>query len=112
MVHHVQYVHQVHHIPTSDPSHVHRIYRIPASAVSIASPHLSSPTLHGSPGDLDSLGLVCTVTDADAGRVEPSRVDAHERGGVLPVTGAAPVLAEETAGVKPAGEAERAAAAK
>ena len=72
----------------------------------------SSPILHGSPGDLDSLGLVCTVADADAGRVEPSRVDAHEQGGVLPVTGAAPVLAEETAGVEPAGEAERAAAAK
>jgi len=31
---------------------------------------------------------------------------------VLPVTGAAPVLAEETAGVEPAGKAERAAAAK
>src|SRR5712691_6887078 len=72
----------------------------------------SSPILHGSPGDLDSLGLVCTVADADTGRVEPSRVDAHEQGGVLPVTGAAPVLAEETAGVEPAGEAERAAAAK
>src|SRR5712691_7564959 len=72
----------------------------------------NSPILHGSPGDLDSLGLVCTVMDADAGRVEPSRVDAHEQGGVLPVTGAAPVLAEETAGVEPAGEAERAAAAK
>ncbi len=71
-----------------------------------------SPILHGSPGDLDSLELVCTVADADTGRVEPSRVDAHERGGVLPVPGAAPVLAEETAGVEPAGEAERAAAAK
>src|SRR5712691_11469731 len=35
----------------------------------------NSPILHGSPGDLDSLGLVCTVMDADAGRVEPSRVD-------------------------------------
>src|SRR5712691_3423025 len=52
------------------------------------------------------------VADVDAGRVEPSRVDAHEQGGVLPVTGAAPVLVKETASVEPAGEAERAAAAK
>src|SRR5712691_11424855 len=52
------------------------------------------------------------VMDVDAGQVEPSCVDAHEQGGVLLVTGAAPVLVEETASIEPAGEAERAAAAK
>jgi hypothetical protein len=65
-------------------------------------------------GDVDShpLGLVGLAEDAEARKVEPSRVDVHERGGVLPVVGAAPALAESTAGVEPAGEAERAAAAR
>jgi hypothetical protein len=39
-------------------------------------------------------------------------VDAHERGGALPVVGAASALAEGTAGVEPAGKAEIATAAK
>ena len=62
-----------------------------------------SPILLSSPGDLDRLGLGCTVADADARELEPSSVDAHERGGALPVVGAAPALAERTAGVGPAG---------
>ena len=41
------------------------------------------PGEHGSPGDLDSLGLKCTPTDADTREVESSGVDAHERGGAL-----------------------------
>jgi hypothetical protein len=44
--------------------------------------------------------------------VEPSGVGAHEQGGTLLVMSAAPALAEGTAGIKPAGEAERAMAAK
>jgi len=72
-----------------------------------------SSMLHGGgPGDLDSLGLAWTVADMEARKVEPSGVDAHERGGALPVVGAAPALAEGTAGVEPAGEAEKATAAK
>jgi len=71
-----------------------------------------SPILHGSAGGLDCLGLARVVADADAKELEPSSVDAHERGGALPVVGAAPALAEETTGVEPAGKAERAAAAK
>ena len=42
-----------------------------------------SPVLpgdHGSPGNLDSLGLACTPTDADTREVESLGVDAHERG--------------------------------
>ena len=71
-----------------------------------------SPILVGSPGDFDRLGLACTVANVDVRELEPSSVDVYERGGALPVVGAAPTLAEETAGVEPAGEAERAAAAK
>jgi hypothetical protein len=50
--------------------------------------------------------------NVEAREVEPSSVNAHKRGGVLPVVGAAPALAEGTAGVEPAGEAEKATAAK
>jgi len=48
------------------------------------------------------------VANTDAEEVEPPGVDAHERGGALPVVGAAPALAKGTAGVEPAGEAKRA----
>ena len=48
---------------------------------------------------------------ADARKPEPSSVGARERGGALPVAGAAPALTESTTAVEPAGEAERAAAA-
>ena len=74
-----------------------------------------SPVLHGdpgSPGGLDSLGLACMAVDADTKEVEPSGVDAYERRGALPIVCAAPALAEGTAGVEPASEAERAMAAK
>ena len=61
----------------------------------------------------DPLGLASTVVNADmdAREVEPSGVDTHKRG-VLPVVGTAPVMAEGTAGVEPAGGAEKATAAK
>ena len=47
----------------------------------------------------------------NAGRVKPSSVNAYKRGEALPVTGTALALAEDTAGVEPAGEAEKATAA-
>ena len=37
---------------------------------SVASALDDSPILHDSPGDLGSLGLVCTVVDPDVGKVE------------------------------------------
>ena len=46
------------------------------------------------------------------GDVESSNVNAHELWGVLLVVGTAPALAEDTPGIEPAGEAERAAAAR
>ena len=51
------------------------------------------------------------LADAVMYEVEPPCVDAHERGGALPV-GAAPALADNTAGVETAGEVEKAAAAR
>ena len=47
-----------------------------------------------------------------ANEVKPLSVKAHERGRALPAVGTAPALAEDTAGVELAGEAEKAAAAK
>ena len=41
------------------------------------------PGDHGSPGDLDSLRLKCTPTDADTREVESLGIDAHKRGGAL-----------------------------
>ena len=52
------------------------------------------------------------AVDADTKEVEPSGVDEYERRGALSIVCAAPALAEGTAGVEPAGEAERAMAAK
>ena len=62
--------------------------------------------------DPDPFGLAHAAMDADAKELGPSSTDAHERGGALPVVGAAPALAERTAGVEPAGEAETATTAK
>lgn len=45
-----------------------------------------SPILHGSPGNPDCLGLACVDEDANAEELKPLSVDAHERGGALPVT--------------------------
>ena len=61
------------------------------------------------PDDVDPhpLGLVGLAEDADARKLEPSSIDVHEQGGALSVVGAAPALAESTAG-----EVERAAAAR
>ena len=64
---------------------------------------------HEGPGILEPTGV---TGNADAREVEPSGVDAHEPGGAsLPVS-AAPALAEGTAGIKPAGKAERATATR
>ena len=64
------------------------------------------------PENIDPFGLAGVVANVDAEEVEPSSVDAHERGGTLPVVGAATALAEGTASVEPAGEAQRATVAK
>jgi hypothetical protein len=63
---------------------------------------------------IEPFGSAGMAENADAGEVKPSGVDAHERGGALPVmvVGAAPALVEGTTGVEPTGEAERAAAVK
>ena len=60
----------------------------------------------------DLLGPVVVTENADVRELEPSRVNAHERGRTLPVMCAAPALAKGTASVKPAGKAEKAMAAK
>ena len=60
----------------------------------------------------DPLGLAGAVVNADADEVEPPGSDVYKRGGVLPVAGAAPALAEGTASVEPAGKADRAMAAR
>lgn len=50
--------------------------------------------------------------NADVRGVEPSGIEAYERGGVQPVADTAPALAESTAGIELADEAERAVTAK
>jgi predicted TPR repeat methyltransferase len=62
--------------------------------------------LHGSPRELDNLGLVYTVTDAG------SWASTQQIRRVLPVVGTALALAKSTTGIERAGEAEIAAAAK
>jgi hypothetical protein len=52
------------------------------------------------------------LENVGTGDVKSSNVNAHERWGVLLVVCTAPALAEDTAGVEPAGEAERATAAR
>jgi len=47
-----------------------------------------------------------------AGKVEPSGVGTHERGGALLIVGGAQALAKGTASVEPAGDAEKATATK
>ena len=64
------------------------------------------------PAIQDHLGPAAMAENADVRLPEPSSVDTHEREGALPVVGAAPALAKDTAGVGPAGEAQRTAAAK
>ena len=64
------------------------------------------------PENPDPFGLPGADKKADVQGVEPSRIDAYERGGAPLLVGVAPALAEETAGVGPAGEAEKAVAAK
>ena len=46
------------------------------------------------------------------GKVRPSSIDAHKRGGALLVMGATPALAKGTVSFEPAGEAEKITAAK
>ena len=57
-------------------------------------------------------GLAGVAENADTEEIEPSGVNAHKRGGALPVAGIASALAEGTADVEPAGEAKKAVAAK
>ena len=85
--------------------HIEVLEKSGGASVSGDSPFLGD---HGSPGDLDNLGPACTVANMDAEGVERADIDAHEQGGTLPVVGAASALAEGTAGVGPAGEAETA----
>ena len=60
----------------------------------------------------DHLGPGAMAENADVRLPESSSVDTHERGGALLVVGAAPALAKDIAGAEPAGEAEKAAAAR
>lgn len=78
--------------------------------------------LHESGGELSALGNVPVIQDhlgpaamaknVDARLPEPSSIDANEQGGALPVVGAAPALAKDTASAEPASEAEKAIAAR
>ena len=61
--------------------------------------------------DIVPFGLAGVAENADAEEVEPSGVNAHERGGA-PVVDTAPVPAESIAGVELASGADRAVAAK
>ena len=73
------------------------------------------PVLGDSPAfleDIDPLGPVGMTKNADAEEVEPSGIDAHERGGMLAVVDTEPPLAEGTASIEPASGAERATAAR
>jgi len=56
--------------------------------------------------------LTCTTINANAREVESSDVDARERKEAPVPAGATPALANGTAGIKLAGGAEKAAAAK
>jgi len=64
------------------------------------------------PENPDPFGLPGADKKADVGGVEPSRIDAYERGGAPLLMGAAPALVKDTVGVGPADEAETASAAK
>jgi len=59
-----------------------------------------------------SLPAACRAENASVGPVECAEVDTHGLGGALPVAGTALDLAEGTAGIEPAGEAERATTTK
>ena len=89
--------------------HIEVLEKSGRASVSGDSPFLGD---HGSPGDLDNLGPACTVANMDAEGVKRADIDVHKQGGTLPVMGAASALAEETAGVRPAGEAETATTAE
>ena len=67
--------------------------------------------LHGR-DNLGHFGLARTVATTDARGVEPLSIHPRERKGVQLVTGAAPALAEGTAGIEFVGGAERATTAK
>ena len=64
------------------------------------------------PEAIATFGLAGAVMDVDMEEIDPLGIDTHERGGALPVVGVAPALAEGTAGVGPAGEAETASTAE
>jgi len=69
----------------------------------------NSPVL---PENIGPFGLAGATKKADAGGVEPLGIDVDEQGGVSSLMGAAPALAEGTAGVGPGGKAETATTAE
>ena len=71
-----------------------------------------SPVFLGTPGDLEGFRLACMIVKTEMREDEPPGADAQVRRRVLSVVDTTPVLAKSTAGIGPAGEAERAMAAK
>ena len=60
----------------------------------------------------DLLRPAALAKNTDVRLPKPLSINMHERGGALPVMGAAPALAKDTAGVEPASKAKKAIAAK
>ena len=58
------------------------------------------------PGNVDPVKPATAARNADAGELEPSCVDAHERGGAPQVACTASALSEATTGVEPASKDE------
>jgi hypothetical protein len=67
------------------------------------------PGFHEAP---DLFGPAGVAKNVDTGEVERADVDAHERWGALLPACTVTAIAGDIAGIEPAGEAERAAAAK
>ena len=101
-------------VPAPEQSpHTERPSDVPPETMNTPCPSVpgNSPAF---PDDVDPhpLGLVGLAEDTDVRELEPSSVDAHEQGGALLVVDTTPAVAKETASVEPAGEAERATAAR
>jgi hypothetical protein len=60
----------------------------------------------------DHLKPAAMAENMDARLLEPSIIDVHKQGGVLPVMGAAPALAKDITSAEPAGKAKKAIAAR
>ena len=83
------------------PPEVHGKYL--QESVGVSSVLGNSPAF---PGNVDPVRPATAARNADAGELEPSCVDAHERGGAPPVACTASALSEATAGVEPASKDE------